>query len=52
METISIWEDDDQVSEADGSDGYMTMCTHLTSPNYTLKNDGKGKFYAITILTQ
>ena len=52
METISVWEDDDQVLEADGSDGYTTMCTHLTSPNYTLKNDGKGKFYAITILTQ
>ena len=24
METISVWEDDDQVLEADGSDGYTT----------------------------
>ena len=52
METISVWEDDDQVLEADGRDGYITVCMHLASPNYTLKNDVKGKFYAITILTQ
>ena len=52
METISVWEDDDQVLEADGRDGYITVCTHVTSPNYILKNDVKGKFYAITILTQ
>ena len=52
METISVWEDDDQVLEADGRDGYIIVCTHVTSPNYILKNDVKGKFYAITILTQ
>ena len=52
METISVGEDDDQVLEADGRDGYITVCVHLASPNYTLKNDVKGKFYAITILTQ
>ena len=52
MEIVSVWEEDDQVLEADGRDGYTAVCMHLPPPNYTLKNEGKGKFYAITILKQ
>ena len=33
MEIVSVWEEDDQVLEADGRDGYTAVCMHL-QPSY------------------